>query len=77
MINYFIRHLPKSDIVKLKEAKEEINIPIDVDQLVPLKPWKAFIFYFSMMLIILLGIITLLLQIVTVNFFGIKIEKAS
>ena len=75
MINYYIRHLPKADILKLKEAKDENNILINVDELVPLRPLKAFIFYLCMMLIIVLGIITLLLQIVTVNFFGITIEE--
>ena len=75
MINYYIRHLPKQDLIKLKEAKDENEISINVDELVPLNPWKAFIFYLSMMLIIVLGIITLLLQIVTVNFFGIVIEE--
>ena len=75
MINYYIRHQPKKEIEKLREAQKEYNIPINVDQLIPLRPWKAFIFYFCMMLIVLLGIITLILQIMPVNFFGIKIEK--
>ncbi len=75
MINYYIRHQPKKEIEKLREAQKEFNIPINVDELVPLRPWKAFIFYLCMMLIILLGIITLILQIMPVNFFGIKIEK--
>ena len=75
MINYYIRHQPKKEIEKLREAQKEFNIPINVDELVPLRPWKAFIFYLCMMLIVLLGIITLILQIMPVNFFGITIEK--
>ena len=75
MINYYIRHQPKSEIERIRAAKDELNIDIDVDQLIPLKPWKAFIFYICMMLIIVLGIITLILQIMPVNIFGIKIEK--
>ena len=73
MINYYIRHQPREEIEKLKNDKDKLNI--SVDELVPLKPWKAFIFYMCMMLIILLGIISLILQIHPINFFGIKIEK--
>ena len=75
MINYYIRHQPKSEIERIRTAKDELNIDINVDELVPLRPWKAFIFYTCMMLIIVLGIITLLLQIMPVNLFQIKIEK--
>ena len=73
MINYYIRHQPKKEIEKIKN--EKLEIPINIEELVPLKPWKAFIFYICMMLITILGIITLLLQIFPTNFFGIKIEK--
>ena len=75
MINYYIRHQPKKEIEKLKENKEELDLPINTEEIVPLKPSKAFIFYYCMLLIILLGFITLFLQIKPVNFFGIKIEK--
>lgn len=73
MINYYIRHQPKKEIEKIKN--EKLEIPINIEELVPLRPWKAFIFYICMMLITILGIITLLLQIFPTNFFGIKIEK--
>ena len=75
MINYYIRHESKKEIQKIKAHKEEFLIIIDIDELKPLIPWKAFIFYMCMILIIILGIITLILQIVTINFFNIKIEK--
>ena len=75
MIDYYIRHLPKKEIEKLKENKDEFLIPINYEELIPLNPFKAFIFYACMILIILLGIITLILQIMPVNFFKIKIEK--
>ena len=75
MIDYYIRHQPKNEIEKLKENKDEFLIPINYDELIPLSPCKAFIFYMCMILIILLGIITLILQIMPINFFNIKIEK--
>ena len=75
MINYYIRHQPKEEVEKLKEQKEQFNIPINEDAVEPLVPWKAFIFYISMMLIIILGIITFILQCHPINLFGIKIEK--
>ena len=76
MINYYIRHQPKEEVEKLKEQKEQFNIPINEDAVEPLVPWKAFIFYISMMLIIILGIITFILQCHPINFFGITIEKS-
>ena len=75
MIDYYIRHQPKKEIEKSKENKDEFLIPINYEELIPLNPFKAFIFYACMILIILLGIITLILQIMPVNFFKIKIEK--
>ena len=75
MINYYIRHQPREELDKLNENKEQIDLSINQDELEPLVPWKAFIFYLSMMLIILLGIVTFILQCHSVNFFGIKIEK--
>ncbi len=77
MINYYIKHQPKEEIEKLEKSTEKLIIPINVNELVPLRPWKAFIFYISMMLIIVLGIITLIVQMMEINFFGIKIEKNS
>ena len=73
MINYYIKHQPKEEIEKLEKSTEKLIIPINVNELVPLRPWKAFIFYISMMLIIVLGIITLIIQMMEINFFGIKI----
>ena len=73
MINYYIRHQPKSVIEKIKN--EKLDLGINMEEIVPLRPWKALIFYFCMMLIIILGIITLILQIMPVNIFGVKIEK--
>ena len=75
MINYYIRHQPKEEIERIKNAKEELMIDIDINELVPLRPWKAFIFYICMLFIILIGIINVILQINPINFFGIKIEK--
>jgi len=75
MIDYYIRHQPKKEIEKLKANKNEFLIPINFEELKVLNPCKAFIFYMCMILIISLGIITLLLQIMPVNFFNIKIEK--
>ena len=77
MINYYIKHQPKEEIEKLEKSTEKLIIPININELVPLRPWKAFIFYISMMLIIVLGIITLIVQMMEINFFGIKIEKNS
>ena len=77
MINYYIKHQPKEEIEKLEKSTEKLIIPINVNELVPLRPWKAFFFYISMMLIIVLGIITLIVQMMEINFFGIKIEKNS
>ena len=77
MINYYIKHQPKEEIEKLEKSTEKLIIPINANELVPLRPWKAFIFYISMMLIIVLGIITLIVQMMEINFFGIKIEKNS
>ena len=77
MINYYIKHQPKEEIEKLEKSTEKLIIPINVNELVPLRPWKAFIFYISMMLIIVLGIITLIVQMMEINFFGVKIEKNS
>ena len=76
MIDYYIRHQPKKEIEKLKENKNEFLIPINFEELKVLNPCKAFIFYMCMIFIISLGIITLLLQIMPVNFFNIKIEKS-
>jgi hypothetical protein len=79
MINYYIRHQPREEFDKLNEGeeqnKEKNELSINPDELKPLIPWKAFLFYLSMMLIILLGIVTFILQCYSVNFFGIKIEK--
>ena len=49
MINYYIKHQPKEEIEKLEKSTEKLIIPINVNELVPLRPWKAFIFYISMM----------------------------
>ena len=76
MIDYYIRHQPAKEIEKIKEKKDEYLIFINVEDLKPLIPWKAFIFYMGMILIIILGIITLLLQIIPSNLFNIKIEKS-
>ena len=76
MIDYYIRHQPKKEIEKLKANKNEFLIPINFEELKVLNPCKAFIFYMCMIFIISLGIITLLLQIMPVNFFNIKIEKS-
>ena len=56
-------------------GKASFDPEIDINELVPLRPWKAFIFYICMLFIILIGIINVILQINPINFFGIKIEK--
>ena len=79
MIYYYIRHQTKEEVEiiikqkKLKHANEEERIknifPDNLHEPVPLKPVKAFFFYLSMMMIILIGIITFLLQFFNINFF--------
>ena len=69
-----------------KKSKEDPNtneeerikriFPDNLKEPVPLKPVKAFFFYLSMMLIIMIGITNLILQFVKVNFFKVKIEKS-
>ena len=76
MINYYIKHQPNEEIERIKKEKEELMIDIDTDEIIPLKPWKAFIFYMCMVFIILIGIINLMLQINPINFFRIKIKKS-
>jgi hypothetical protein len=76
MINYYIKHQPNEEIERIKKEKEELMIDIDTDEIIPLKPWKAFIFYICMVFIILIGIINLMLQINPINFFRIKIKKS-
>ena len=75
MINYYIRHLSKEEVEKINNEKEKYKLSINVDNLSVYKPWKAFVFHMCMMLIALLGIITIILQLYPINFFGIKIEK--
>ena len=83
MIYYYMRHQTKKE-VKLITNKMKSSIssedqkpifPGDLGEPVPLKPVKAFFFYLSMMLIVFLGIMTFVLQIVSVNFFKVKIQK--
>ena len=57
------------------EDKKEDIFPDNIKNPVPLKPVKAFFFYFSMLLIIVVGIITFVLQFLPINFFNIKIVK--
>ena len=76
MINYYIKHQPNEEIERIKKEKEELMIDIDTDEIIPLKPWKAFIFYMCMVFIILIGIINLMLQINPINFFRVKIKKS-
>ena len=75
MINYYLRHQPEEEIEKLKNESAEFNINVNVDELLPFRPCKAFIFYMCMVFIIIIGIINLVLQIYPINFFGIKIKK--
>ena len=85
MIYYYIRHQTREEVEKIiqeKKAKhpnveERIKyiFPDNLREPVPLKPVKAFFFYLSMMMIILVGIITFILQFFNVNFFNIKIKK--
>ena len=88
MIYYYIRHQTKKEVLKIIEekSKEDTNVneeerikrifPDNVKEPESLKPVKAFFFYLSMMLIIMIGISNLILQFVEVNFFKVKIEKA-
>ena len=86
MIYYYIRHQSKEEVLKIIEEKKAENsneeerikniFPDNLREPVRLKPVKAFFFYLSMMLIIMVGFITLFLQIVSVNFFNVEIEKA-
>ena len=88
MIYYYIRHQTKDEVLKIieKKSKEDPNtneeerikriFPDNLKEPVPLKPVKAFFFYLSMMLIIMIGITNLILQFVKVNFFKVKIEKS-
>ena len=86
MIYYYKRHQSKEEVKK--RIEQNISEADDQEQQekirsfwgnllepVRLKPVKAFFFYLSMMLIILVGIITLILQFVEVNFFDIHIKK--
>lgn len=87
MVYYFIRHQTKREVkaiidrkkAEAKNTNEEERIkrifPDDLREPVPLKPVKAFFFYLSMLMIIMIGVITLLLQIVDVNLFKVKIQK--
>lgn len=85
MIYYYIRHQSKEEVQQIIEEKKAENaneeerikniFPDNLREPVRLKPVKAFFFYLSMMLIIMVGFITLFLQIVTVNFFDVEIEK--
>ena len=84
MIYYYIRHQTKEEVQKILDEKkaengnsneEEKIFPDNLREPVTLKPIKAFFFYLSMMMIITVGVITLTLQIVSVNFFNVKIEK--
>ena len=80
MVYYYIRHQTKNEIDRKlammdSEDKKEDIFPDNIKNPVPLKPVKAFFFYFSMLLIIVVGIITFVLQFLPINFFKVKIEK--
>ena len=75
MIDYYIKHKQKDEIKKLKKEKLLTTININEEDVVNLIRWKANLFYISMILIIILGILTLILQIAPINFFNINIEK--
>ena len=75
MIDYYIKHKQKDEIKKLKKEKLLTTININEEEVVNLIRWKANLFYISMILIIILGILTLILQIAPINFFNINIEK--
>ncbi len=87
MIYYYKRHQSKEEVIRRIEQNisdadnqdEQDKIkkfwPETMPEPVSLKPVKAFFFYLSMMMIILVGIITFVLQFVHVNIFDIHIEK--
>ena len=84
MIYYYMRHQSKEEVLKIIEEKKAENggkseedqiFPDNLREPVRLKPVKAFFFYLSMIMIIMLGILTFILQFVNINFFNIKIEK--
>lgn len=80
MVYYYIRHQTKNEIDRKlammdSEDKKEDIFPDNIKNPVPLKPMKALFFYLSMMLIIIVGIITFVLQFFPINFFNIKIVK--
>jgi sodium-coupled neutral amino acid transporter 9 len=83
MIYYYIRHKPrnksiqdddKEDEVLYEEPKTEFLLAESKDS-IPLKPIKAFLFYFSMNCIIAIGIMTVILQFWHVNFFDVHIQN--
>jgi hypothetical protein len=80
MVYYYIRHQTKNEIDRKlammdSEDKRDDIFPDNIKNPVPLKPVKALFFYLSMMIIIVVGIITFVLQFLPINFFKIKIEK--
>ena len=80
MVYYYIRHQTKNEIDRKlammdSEDKKEDIFPDNIKNPVPLKPMKALFFYLSMMLIIVVGIITFVLQFLPINFFNVKIVK--
>lgn len=83
MIYYYIRHQTKGEVKQIvdqrnselsEEEEKKPILPQELGDPVPLKSMKAFFFYFSMMAIIVLGIMTFVLQFVKVNFFNITIQ---
>ncbi len=84
MIYYYMRHLniqEKNEIFKeMNESDSSENkidiLPEDIKKPLLLKPAKATFFYISMFLIILVGIFTLVLQFLKINFFNIHIAKS-
>ena len=83
MIYYYMRHQTKEEVKlicdkinsSISDENQKPIFPEGFGEPVSLKPVKAFFFYLSMMLIIFLGIMTFVLQIVSVNFFKVKIQK--
>ena len=86
MIYYYIRHQTKEEVIQIIEEKKRVSklneeerikyiFPDNLREPVPLKPIKAFFFYLSMMLIIVIGILNVVLQFYPINFFKVKIEK--
>ena len=82
MIYYYIRHQTIEEVKRISNQRRDDSnseerpvFPEILREPVRLKPVKAFFFYLSMFLIIIVGIITFVLQFVKINFFKVTIKN--